>query len=203
MKPDYVPFDWEPRVRKLKEVHAIQGRAGNFDQSEYMRGMYNGLECAAAILDDREPEYKDAQKFETVEDCAQVTYTLDEAAAKLQTIQKRNNLNAVYREGEAGPGGAHHDYAIKRLAENGSEEDEVLLIVPFQRGPRHAGGSRHGALDTDLLEIVRDRMTEFQDGDYATRENAIALTHIEEALLWMNKRVEDRAERGVLGTTEK
>ena len=32
---------------------------------------------------------------------------------------------------------------------------------------------------------------------------AIALTHIEEALLWMNKRADDRAERNVLGTMEK
>ncbi len=55
-------------------------------------------------------------------------------------------------------------------------------------------------LDCDLLEIVRDRLKCFQEGDYRCRENAIALTHIEEALLWMNKRVEDRAERNVLGT---
>lgn len=27
---------------------------------------------------------------------------------KLNTIQKRNNLNTVYRDGEAGPGGAYH-----------------------------------------------------------------------------------------------
>jgi hypothetical protein len=58
-----------------------------------------------------------------------------------------------------------------------------------------------GVLDVDLLEIVRDRLKAFQTGDYATRENACAITHIEEALMWMNKRVEDRAERGVLGTT--
>ena len=61
----------------------------------------------------------------------------------------------------------------------------------------------HGVLDTDLLEIVRDRLKAFNQGEYATRENALAITHIEEALLWMNKRVEDRAERGVLGTTQK
>ena len=30
-----------------------------------------------------------------------------------------------------------------------------------------------------------------------------SLTHIEEALMWMNKRAEDRAERNVLGTYEK
>ena len=36
-----------------------------------------------------------------------------------------------------------------------------------------------------------------------TRETACALTHIEEALMWLNKRVEDRIERGVLGTYNK
>lgn len=50
---------------------------------------------------------------------------------------------------------------------------------------------------------MRDRLKGFQQGQFATRENAIALAHIEEALLWMNKRVEDRIERGVLGTNEK
>ena len=42
----------------------------------------------------------------------------------------------------------------------------------------------------------------FQQGEFATRDNAIALTHVEETLLWMNKRVEDRAEKGKLGTYE-
>lgn len=54
-----------------------------------------------------------------------------------------------------------------------------------------------------MLEIVRDRLRCFQQGEFSTRENAIALTHIEEALLWMNKRVEDRIERNVLGTNNK
>jgi len=63
--------------------------------------------------------------------------------------------------------------------------------------------SVHGILDTDLLEIVRHRLSCFQKGEYSTRENAIALTHIEEALLWMNKRVEDRIEKNVLGTNNK
>ena len=43
----------------------------------------------------------------------------------------------------------------------------------------------------------------FQSGEFATRENACALTHIEEALMWLNKRVENRIERNVLGKNEK
>lgn len=119
---------------------------------------------------------------------------------KLCTIQKRNNLNNVHRCGIVGPGNAFHQYEVI------SGEDETgdsVAIINFQCGPRLSEGSVSGVLDGDLLEIVRDRLTCFQKGEYATRENAIALTHIEEALLWMNKRVEDRAERGVLGTTGK
>lgn len=58
-------------------------------------------------------------------------------------------------------------------------------------------------LDSDLLEIVKDRLTSLQDGPMATREGHMALMHITEALMWLNKRVEDRAERGVLGTMRK
>ena len=76
-------------------------------------------------------------------------------------------------------------------------------MVDFQKGPRNDPESRQGVLDCDLLEIVRDRLKGFQNGPMATRENACALTHIEEALMWLNKRVEDRIERGVLGTMEK
>jgi hypothetical protein len=121
---------------------------------------------------------------------------------KLSTIQKRNNLNIVERMGSAGPGGAYHNYDVCTVA-TPEEESSRVAVIAFQCGARKEPGSTRGVLDVDLLEIVRDRLTCFQQGDFATRENAVALTHIEEALMWMNKRVEDRAERGVLGTTNK
>lgn len=116
---------------------------------------------------------------------------------KLNTIQKRENLNEVYAIDDSGSGGANHLYAVHL-----SKSDHPITIQ-FQNGARKEPNSISGVLDTDLLEIVRDRLQGFQQGDFATRENAIALTHIEEALLWMNKRVEDRIERGVLGTNSK
>lgn len=122
---------------------------------------------------------------------------------KLSTIQKRENLNNVYRYGEPGPGGAYHDYDIYPAGNCPGASEVPMACIEFQKGPRKSSDARHGVLDTDLLEIVRDRLKAFQAGPYATRENACALTHIEEALMWMNRRVEDRIERQVLGTMEK
>lgn len=120
----------------------------------------------------------------------------------LNTIQKRGKLNIVERDGEPGPGGAYHDYLV---CDDPPEEmpHAIIARVEFQKGPRKVPESRHGVLDTDLLEIVRDRLKAFQSGDYACRENALALTHVEEALMWMNRRVEDRIDREVLGTYQK
>ncbi|MBR6102647.1 MAG: ABC transporter ATPase [Ruminococcus sp.] len=116
---------------------------------------------------------------------------------ELVTIQRRHNLNKVFAvDGEnVGECGANHAYLIMC-------DDEPVLIY-FQNGPRNVEGSERGILDVDLLEIVRDRLKGFQSGKFSCRENACALTHIEEALMWMNKRVEDRAARNVLGTNEK
>lgn len=131
---------------------------------------------------------------------------------KLITIQKSNKLNDVYRVDAPGTGGASHKYVIVKTGAKPSDKaagfldfksEDIIADITFQHGPRNVPASVSGVLDTDLLEIVRDRLVAFNKGEFATRENAIAITKIEEALLWMNKRVEDRAERGVLGTTKK
>lgn len=120
---------------------------------------------------------------------------------KLSTIQKREKLNEIYATGEKVNGEAYHVYDITY----DSKGDGYISNhrISFQDGPRKVNGSTNGVIDTDLLEIVRHRLQCFQAGEFATRENEVALTHIEEALLWMNKRVEDRIERNVLGTMNK
>lgn len=113
-------------------------------------------------------------------------------------IQRNNNLNDVYVDDTPGPGNGRHHYEVVR-----ADTGEKLATVQFQCGPRKEDGSTPGVSDGDLLEIVRHRLQKFQEGEYRTRENACALTHIEEALMWMSKRADDRAERGVLGTMNK
>lgn len=115
----------------------------------------------------------------------------------LTTIQKREKLNTVFAVDEKGNGGAHHRYEIDMQNENG------VWVIHFQNGARKLDDSTHGVLDTDLLEIVRHRLQCFQQGEFASEYNAEALKHVELALMWMNRRVEDRIERNVLGTNDK
>lgn len=122
---------------------------------------------------------------------------------KLSTIQKREKLNEVFAADKKGNGGANHEYHI--VIKDGKEKDVAndVVVIRFQNGARNIIGSQQGVLDTDLLEIVRHRMQCFQTGPFATEYNIKALEHIELALMYMNRRVEDRIERNVLGTNNK
>jgi hypothetical protein len=49
-------------IDDLMNVVDIQGYNGNWNFSEYMWGMYNGMELALAIVENREPKYKEKPK---------------------------------------------------------------------------------------------------------------------------------------------
>ena len=125
---------------------------------------------------------------------------------ELETIQTENRLNDVFALGERGPGGARHVYQVFRqgalegdtLLHRNMDMGKLVLSIEFN-GPRNEPGSMRGVTDADLLEIVRDRLTDFQAGPYPSPETADALRYVTEALLCMNRRTQDRAQRGVLG----
>ena len=108
---------------------------------------------------------------------------------------------------EPGAGGANHSYRIDGfdLANNPSYKDtghSQTATITFQNGPINDVGI-NGITQEVLLAIVADRLRSFQDGPFRCRENAIALTKVEEAILWLQKRTLDRMRRGVEGTHEK
>lgn len=121
---------------------------------------------------------------------------------ELQTIQTEEKLNRVYALDEIGPGGANHLYRIEAKDVDKSDKNYFSTNIQLQKGPRRLVSSVHGIIDTDLLEIVRDRLIAFQNGEFACEYNAEALEHVEKALEAMNRRVEDRIKRNVLGKNE-
>jgi len=80
------------------------------------------------------------------------------------------------------------------------------INIDWQNGPLGRGVERiepNGAFVEGVIEAAIDRIQYYQDSKFNCRENAIALTHLETALLWLNKRTADRENRNVEGTHNK
>lgn len=93
----------------------------------------------------------------------------------------------------------YHEYYLGKLDDPIDMAIGEYGHVNFQKGPIGETGV-NGCQNEDLLAIVIDRLEYFQNGLYACRENALALTKIQEALHWLEARTADREERGVEGT---
>ena len=72
--------------------------------------------------------------------------------------------------------------------------------IKFQEGTVKDNGVNGLQVEEALQQCV-ERLNQYQS-EVPCRENAIAITHIETAILWLNKRTEDRKKRGVEGTHE-
>jgi hypothetical protein len=112
---------------------------------------------------------------------------------------------------EPGAGGANHRYEItgfdtdsngSKASPDGYAASFSRMIVLFQNGPIKESGV-NGITQEALLAIVIDRLRSFQAGPFSCRENAIALMHCEEALMWLQRRTVARIKRGVEGTNQK
>ncbi len=124
---------------------------------------------------------------------------------KTITSHKVNGLNealTITAIDEKGQGGAHHEYEISLPFISGDGKIDAKQVVKFQNGPIQEAGV-NGISGESLLAIVEDRLKDFQAGPYACRENAVALTKIQEAMMWLHRRTHERMQRGVEGTNQK
>lgn len=103
---------------------------------------------------------------------------------------------------EPGQGGANHQYMLTWAErEDTSIPLDKTLAIGFQDGPIREVG-QNGVTQEALLAVVIDRLRSFQNGPFRCRENAIALTHCEDALMWLQRRTRDRLQRAVEGTNQ-
>ncbi len=115
------------------------------------------------------------------------------------STHKINGLNEaidVQAIDEPGSGGANHHYTV---CVPGVTDANIV----FQNGPIKEVGDANGISNESLVAVVIDRLQCFQKGPYACRENAIALTKLEEAMHWLHHRTNERLRRGVEGTHAK
>src|SRR3990167_2910599 len=104
--------------------------------------------------------------------------TLDE-----HKVNPGNDTLLVEVLDEPGQGGACHEYMVTTPPPNG-----VAMLISFQDGPIAVDGNGVNGLTHEvLLAIVADRLRSFQKGPYSCKANACALTHIEEAMHWLQR----------------
>lgn len=79
----------------------------------------------------------------------------------------------------------------------------IGIAIAWQEGPSGRGTDRKGqtgARVEDLLDACLSRLKYYQGTKFNCPENVLALSGLESALQWLQKRTEEREKRQVKGT---
>lgn len=93
-----------------------------------------------------------------------------------------------------------HRYVLANFEDQLKDGQTLQFIekVPAAEGSTELVTIFDGTTNEEVLAMLIDRLNYLQ-GKFPCRENAIAITHIETALLWLNHRTANRKARGVEG----
>jgi hypothetical protein len=117
---------------------------------------------------------------------------------------KVNGLNEtidIAAVDEPGIGGASHVYELSLSSPPGGAGITAVngtTVLRFQQGAINEAGI-NGLSHEALIAVVLDRLRGFQSGQFAGRDNAMAISHLEDALMRLQRRTRDRIARGVEG----
>ena len=93
-----------------------------------------------------------------------------------------------------------HKYTLSNF-ENKSADGQTLQFIekiPSSETSTKLITVNDGTTNEEVIEMLIDRL-QYLNQKFPCRENSIALTKLDEALLWLNKRTADRVKRGVEG----
>lgn len=92
-----------------------------------------------------------------------------------------------------------HRYEAENF-ENKQERGQMIQFIQKEAimGSFDLKTVSNGTTNEELLEILINRMNYLQD-KFPCRENALVITKLEESLMWLNKRTQDRIKRNVEG----
>lgn len=100
--------------------------------------------------------------------------------------------------------GATYKVPTYKITDEGIEDGAGTQIV-FCQGNKEDGTflRQEGVFTETLIQVAKEYLESVNVGEMATRETAMVITKLDEALMWINKRAEDRKLRGVQGTYQK
>ena len=90
--------------------------------------------------------------------------------------------------------GSGHDYQIPNFYKDIGNDDQVIHFYRLNED----GANVPGSTNEVVMRVLIDRLKKLE-AKFPCRENSIAITKLEEALMWLHKRTEDRIKRGVEG----
>ena len=94
-----------------------------------------------------------------------------------------------------------HKYELDHFESHGLPGCPVQTLQ-FIEKEKTLSGEVHtvndGTTNEEVLKVLIDRV-QYLNGKFPCRENAIVITKLEEALMWLNKRTAERVARGVEG----
>ena len=76
----------------------------------------------------------------------------------------------------------------------------VGIDIAWQNGVLGVRDLRNGAFVEDVIAAAVQRIEYYNSTKFTCRENSLAITHLQEALHWLQHRTRDREDRGVEGT---
>jgi len=84
-------------------------------------------------------------------------------------------------------------------------KDAATVKIEFCKGNKvdESVPRQEGFFTETLIAVSKKYLEENNVGDLASRETSMAITKLDEALMWIQKRADDRALRGVQGTYQK
>lgn len=112
-----------------------------------------------------------------------------------------NDLIRIETGDEPNKAGASNKYNLSLFHSN---QWQKIADIKFQEGSmKDEGTSINGISNESLLAIVLDRLQSYQSGSFSCRENAIAITKLEETLMWLHSRTKERINKGIEGKLTK
>ena len=90
-----------------------------------------------------------------------------------------------------------NEYALLSFKRNeATDTQEFQKVVFYEMG--EGGEHVNGTTLEEMLRVSIERLTDLNTR-FACRENSLAITKMQEALMWLNERTRERVARGVEG----
>jgi hypothetical protein len=99
---------------------------------------------------------------------------------------------------------AEEDIELEAVVQAGVHDANThyYVDIKWQEGTVEENGI-NGTQIEDVIDILVERLQGFQNGAFPCRENALAITHLQEAQNWLYRRTMERKKQGVEGKYQK